>query len=274
MRLGRELRRLREQARMAGDVVAARLEWSAAKVSRIETARTFPSLGDVERLVELYGADDAVRERAVELHRDAGRRRWWEEYRGAVPGAALELMDREAEARRARNWEPHIMPALLRTYDYERAVMAAIQPVEPIPATAVARRLEALMTRQKHLLDGSRSFALAAVVHVTALVRPLGDGRVMREQLDHLVEVAELDHVDVRILTEDTPHPLVAGPFVHLEFPDFPGVVHLEEIMGARFVEDAEQVHGYERAFDHLRSIALDEAASRRLVRDTAERWR
>jgi hypothetical protein len=62
------------------------------------------------------------------------------------------------------------------------------------------------------------------------------------------------------------------GPFVHLKFPDFPDTVYLEEFFGARYVEDAEQVYAYERAFEHLMDLALDEASSRQLIHKVLER--
>ncbi|GII88438.1 transcriptional regulator [Sphaerisporangium siamense] len=270
VRLGLRLRRLRERAGMVGDAAAARLGWSAAKVSRIETARTFPSVADVEDLMALYEAAPGVRQEVFGLYRDAGRRRWYDEYRGVLAAPALEVLDREAEAERAWVWEPQVIPALLRTHDYARLVMRGMHAIEPVAETTVARRLEALKARQAYLLDGSRPFTLAAVVHVSALRRSLGDARVLRDQLCHLAEMSRSEQVRLRVLAQESPHPMTAGPFVHLRFPDLPAVVYLEEILGTRLVSDAGQVRGYERAFDHLCAVALDEADSRLLIRDLA----
>ncbi|MFC4529791.1 helix-turn-helix domain-containing protein [Sphaerisporangium dianthi] len=272
-RLGRELRRLREGADMIGDDVAARLGWSAAKVSRVETAKTFPTPKDVEDLLELYRADRAVRQQLLDLRRGAAQKGWWEEYRAALPPTAMALMDREAEATLARNWEPQVIPGLLQTANYSRALMAAMQPIVQIPHSYIDQRVEARMARQQYLLHGSRPLSFMAVIDESVLRRQFGDAKVMREQLDHLVEIADLEHVEMRILTQETPPPTPTGPFLHLKFPDFPDVVYLEEFFGARFVEDAEQVFAYERAFQHLLSISLDEAMSQQLIRSISERW-
>ena len=113
---------------------------------------------------------------------------------------------------------------------------------------------------------------LYAVFEESVLRREFGNAEVMRDQLQHLLEISELDHVDMRILAQDTPPPMPTGPFVHLKFPDFPDTVHLEEFFGARYIEDAEQVYAYERAFEHLMEMALDESSSRELIRKTLER--
>jgi transcriptional regulator with XRE-family HTH domain len=274
-RLGRELRRLREGAGLLGDDVAARLKWSAAKVSRIENAKTFPTTEDVEDLLRLYGADRARRQQLLELRRGAAQKGWWDEYRGSLPPTALVLLDREAEADLARNWEPQVLPGLLQTRDYTRALMAAMQPIVQIPPVWIEQRVEARMARQRHLLHGPNPLTLYTVFDESVLRRQFGDSRVMREQLDHLVEVSELEHVEMRILTQDTPPPTPTGPFLYLSFPDFPDTVYLEEFFGARFLDDAEQVFAYKRAFDHLMSIALGEAESQQLIREiSSERWR
>ncbi|GAA3792090.1 helix-turn-helix transcriptional regulator [Sphaerisporangium flaviroseum] len=258
---------------MLGDDVAARLKWSAAKVSRIENAKTFPTEKDVEDLLRLYSADRNVRQQLLELRRGALQKGWWEEYRGALPPTVLDLVDREAEASLVRNWEPQVIPGLLQTRDYAYALMAAMQPIVQIPRIWVEQRVVARMARQQHLLNGSQPLHLITVIEESVLRRQFGDTHVMREQLDHLVKVSKLEHVELRILAQDTPLPIPTGPFLHLKFPDFPDTVYLEEFFGARFVEDVEQVYAYERAFDHLLRISLDEAASQQLIRTISERW-
>jgi transcriptional regulator with XRE-family HTH domain len=271
--MGRELRRLREGVGLLGDDVAARLKWSAAKVSRIENAKTFPTIKDVEDLLRLYGADRVTRQQLLDLRRGAAQKGWWEEYRGALPPTFLTLLDRESEASLARNWEPQVVPGLLQTKDYTQALMTAMQPIVQVPPVYIEQRAEARMARQKDLLFGPDPLTFMAVVDESVLRRQFGDAKVMREQLNYLVEVSEFEHVELRILTQDTPPPTPTGPFLHLKFPDFPDTVYLEEFFGARFVEDAEQVFAYERAFDHLLSISPSEAESQQLIRSISERW-
>src|SRR5690606_4269493 len=120
-RLGRELRRLRERAGMIGEDASSRLGWSTAKVSRIENAKTLPSISDVEALLDLYGADRATREELLSLRRDAAQKGWWEEYREALPPDVIPLLGLELEATQLRTCETQVVPGLLQPQAYARA---------------------------------------------------------------------------------------------------------------------------------------------------------
>src|SRR5690349_14117935 len=114
-RLGMELRRLRENLNLTGDEVAERLEWSTAKVSRIENAKTLAGQADVEALAGLYEVDESLRGVLIALRRDAARKGWWERYRNSIPDEYITLIGMEAEATGMQNWEPQIVPGLLQT---------------------------------------------------------------------------------------------------------------------------------------------------------------
>jgi hypothetical protein len=257
---------------MVGDDVAVRLGWSTAKLSRIENAKTVPNAQDVEALLTLYRADRAVREELLGLRRDAARKGWWEEYRDALPHDVLQLLGLELEATEVRNWQPQVVPGLLQTEGYARAVIGHFQPIVQVPHSWLRDRVQARMVRQRIVLFGADPLTLYTVFEESVLRREFGGPEVMRDQLRHLIEISELDHVEMRILAQDTPPPMPTGPFVHLKFPDFPDTVHLEEFFGARYIEDAEQVYAYERAFEHLLDMALDESASRDLIHRTLQR--
>ncbi len=259
---------------MIGDEAAARLGWSAAKVSRIENAKTLPTARDTEALLDLYDADPALRQTLLELRRDAARKGWWEEYRELLPPELLALLGLEVEATVIRNWQPQIVPGLLQTREYARSVMEHNQGIVQVPHSWVRGRVDARMTRQRILLFEPHPVTLLTVFEESVLRRQFGDHAVMQGQLRHLIEISKLDHVEMRILPQDAPPPMPTGPFVHLKFADFPDIVHLEEFFGARYIEDAEQVYAYERAFEHLMDTALDEARSRDLIKETLERWR
>lgn len=272
-RLGLELRRLRESLEMTGDEVSSRLEWSTAKVSRIETARTLAKEADVEALIELYEVDEPLRGILVALRNDAARKGWWERYRNSVPEEYITLIGTEAEATMARNWEPQIVPGLLQTEDYVQGVHQASQIASGLPPSWIQDRVEIRMTRQRTLLHVPDPLAHVSVLHESVLKNQYGDARVMRDQLVHLIEVAELEHVEMRILPQDVPPPVSTGAFLHLAFSDFPDVVYEESLRGGHFVEDAEMVYTYERAFGYLLECALDEVASQELIKKTIKYW-
>ncbi|MFI6506151.1 helix-turn-helix domain-containing protein [Streptosporangium sp. NPDC050855] len=272
-RLGLELRRLREGLDLTGDEVSGRLRWSTAKVSRIETARTLAKEADVEALIELYEVEEPLRGILVALRHDAAQKGWWERYRSSVPEEYITLIGTEAEATRARNWEPQIVPGLLQTEDYVLGVHHASQDASRLPPSWIQDRVEIRMTRQRTLLHVPDPLVHVSVLHESVLKNQYGDARVMRDQLVHLIEVSELEHVEMRILPQDVPPPVSTGAFLHLEFADFPDVVYEESLRGGQFVEDAEIVYTYERAFGHLMECALDEAASQELIKKTIEYW-
>ena len=273
-RLGQELRRLRERADLTGDQVAARLGWSAAKISRIETARTSPRTVDVEALLVIYMVDSGQRQELLALHRDATRKGWWEDYRDSLPKEYTTFLGLEAEATTARDWEPQVVPGLFQTEAYVRAMMESGQRSTLEAPGNVRSRIEVRMARQHAVLGAGSALAISVVLEESVLLRRFGDHEVMREQLRRLIEVSELPNVDLRILPFDADHPINTGAFSHLKLPDFHDVVYLEALLGGRLVEDEAIVYRYEVAFDYLETKALDVDESRRFLEKTVRHWR
>ncbi|GLW23708.1 helix-turn-helix domain-containing protein [Microbispora triticiradicis] len=273
-RLGQELRRLRERADMTGDQVATRLGWSAAKISRIETARTSPRESDVEALLVIYMVDSRQRQELLALHRDATRKGWWEDYRDSLPKEYTTFLGLEAEATAARDWEPQVVPGLFQTEAYVRAMMESGQRSTLEAPGGVRSRIEVRMARQQAVLRVDNPLAISAVVEESVLLRRFGGNEVMREQLGRLIEVSELPNVELRILPLDAAHPINTGAFSHLKLPEFHDVVYLEALLGGRLVEDETIVYRYEVAFDYLETKALDVDDSRRLLEKTVRHWR
>nr|WP_205830272.1 helix-turn-helix transcriptional regulator [Microbispora sp. CL1-1] len=272
--MGQELRRLRERADLTGDQVAARLGWSAAKISRIETARTSPRTSDVEALLVIYMVDSRQRQELLALHRDATRKGWWEDYRDSLPKEYTTFLGLEAEATAARDWEPQVVPGLFQTEAYVRAMMESGQRSTLELPGGVRSRIEVRMARQQAVLRAESPLAISAVLEESVLLRRFGDHEVMREQLRRLIEVSELPNVELRILPLDADHPINTGAFSHLKVPDFHDVVYLEALLGGRLVEDEAIVYRYEVAFDYLETKALDVDDSRRFLEKTVRHWR
>jgi transcriptional regulator with XRE-family HTH domain len=273
-RLGQELRRLRERADLTGDQVATRLGWSAAKVSRIETARTSPREHDIEALLSIYVVDSGQRHELLALHRDATRKGWWEEYRDSLPKEYITFLGLEAEATAARDWEPQVVPGLFQTEAYVRAMMESGQRSTLEAPGGVRSRIEVRMARQEAIFATRSPFTLSVVLEESVLLRRFGDDEVMREQLGRLVEVSKLPNVQLRILPMDAEHPINTGAFSHLRVPEFHDVVYLEALLGGRLVEDETIVYRYEVAFDYLETKALDVEDSRKCVEKHLSRWR
>ncbi|GAB2939528.1 helix-turn-helix transcriptional regulator [Nonomuraea fastidiosa] len=274
LRLGQELRLLRERRKLTGAKAARDLGWSASKVSRIEAAKTMPSTEDIKALAKLYRLDGDKLDELFGLLRDAEQRGWWEDYEDALPEEYTTFLGLEAEATVQRNWEPQAVPGLLQTEDYAREVILATRGIARITHSGVRSRVEARLDRQQRVLHRPNPCQLSVVLDEAALLRQFGEPSVMREQMEHLLEMSVLPHVSVHVLPLDALHPVNTGAFIHLKFSGFDDVVYLEQLYTADFVEDLERVAGYEMAFDHMKSEALDEDESRVLIQRKAMLWR
>ncbi|GAA2212794.1 helix-turn-helix transcriptional regulator [Nonomuraea monospora] len=274
LRLGQELRLLRERRKYTGAKAARELGWSASKVSRIEAAKTMPSAEDIKSMAKLYRADGDKLDELVGLLRDAEQRGWWEDYEDTLPEEYTRFLGLEAEAIHQRNWEPQAVPGLLQTEDYAREVILATRGIARITHSGVRSRVEARLDRQQRVLHRPDPCRMSVILDEAALMRRFGEPSVMREQMEHLLEVSLLSHVGVQVLPLDSLHPVNTGAFIHLKFAEFDDVVYLEQLYSAHFVEDLERVAGYETAFDHMRSEALDEDESRVLIQRKAMLWR
>ncbi|WP_188188641.1 helix-turn-helix domain-containing protein [Nonomuraea sp. SYSU D8015] len=274
LRLGQELRLLRERRKLTGARAAKELGWSPSKVSRIEAARTMPSTDDIKALVKLYRVDGDKLDELIGLLRDAEQRGWWEDYEDSLPEEYTRFLGLEAEAISQRSWEPQIVPGLLQTEDYAREVILASRGIARITHSGVRSRVEARLDRQQRVLHRPDPCRLTVVLDESALMRRFGEPSVMREQMEHLLEISMLPHVGVHVLTMDSLHPVNTGTFIHLQFAAFDDVVYLEQLYTASFVEDLARVAGYETAFDHIKAEALDEDESRVLIQRKAMLWR
>nr|WP_206068519.1 helix-turn-helix transcriptional regulator [Nonomuraea sp. FMUSA5-5] len=272
--MGQELRLLRERRKFTGAKAARELGWSPSKVSRIEAAKTMPSAEDIKSMAKLYRADGDKLEELVGLLRDAEQRGWWEDYEDTLPEEYTRFLGLEAEAIHQRDWEPQVVPGLLQTEGYAREVILATRGISRLTHSGVRSRVEARLDRQQRVLHRPDPCRMSVILDEAALMRRFGEPSVMREQMEHLLEVSLLSHVSVQVLPLDSLHPVNTGAFIHLKFAEFDDVVYLEQLYSARFVEDLERVAGYETAFDHMRSEALDEDDSRILIQRKAMLWR
>lgn len=265
-RLGTELKRCREKAGLTQEAVSRQFEWHAAKVTRIETARVAVTPRDVKDLLTLYGvADPEYREALMALARTSRERTWWTDYRDIMrPGNFIGL---EAEATSMRTWEPILLPGLLQTEAYIRALMQAGRTTDS-PAQ-MERRVALRLTRQARLRAPVNPLVLTAVIDESAVRRVVGGSEVMNDQRKHLIEAAQLPNVTLRILPFDAgEHPFLGGSAVLLEFRDatHTDVVYLEGLAGDYYEEQPLEVARYRDEFDRLSAKALDRRMSIKLI--------
>lgn len=253
-RLAAELRRLREIAQLTIDDVAEKLKCSASKISRIETGHNGVSPKDARELLRLYGLPEDQVEALVQLAREARHKGWWHAYQEAFTGAFVGL---EAEASSLRAYQALLVPGLLQTEDYMRAVIRAARP--GATAAQVETRVQARLARQRLLTEADPP-QYWAVIDEAVLCRSVGGPRVMREQLRWLIERAALPNMTIQVLPFSAgAHAGMEGPFLILGFPEQsdPDVVYVDNTTAGIYLEDPAEILRYTLMFDHLRAAAL-----------------
>jgi transcriptional regulator with XRE-family HTH domain len=270
-RLAAELRRLRDQAQLTIDDVAEKLKCSASKISRIETGHVGVSTKDARELLRLYGLPDDQVEALVQLAREARRKGWWHAYQEAFTGAFVGL---EAEASSLRAYQALLVPGLLQTEDYTRAVIRAARP--DATAAQIEKRVQARLARQQLLTEADPP-QYWAVIDEAVLCRSVGGPRVMLAQLNWLVDRAALPHVTIQVLPFSAgAHAGMEGPFLILGFPEQadPDVVYVDNTTAGIYLEDPAEILRYTLMFDHLRAAALGPDASLTRMTEGMTRFR
>lgn len=266
-RLGAELARLRRKAGYTRDGAAEGMGWSVSKMQYIENAKfKRPNQNDIRALLELYGITDSSEQDAViRLVRESGKRGWWHKYRDVLPNWFESYIGLEADASQFRTYEAVVIPGLLQTEEYARAVIAA-EMVGNVPEE-IERTVSVRMSRQELLSDSQRRFWV--VIDEAALHRNVGGTDVMREQYDRLLAIAELPAMTLQVLPfAGGEYPGMRGPFVILGFLENadPDVVYLENETSSLYLEEDDEIARYSGVFDHLRANALSPADSIALV--------
>ncbi|MFF4213317.1 helix-turn-helix domain-containing protein [Streptomyces sp. NPDC001796] len=271
-RLGQELRRLRELKGMTAEEVAERLLVSQSKISRLENGRRSISPRDVRDLCGVYEVEDQrVVESLMEMARDSRQQGWWHAF-GDIPYSVYIGLETDAESLRV--YEPQIITGLLQTRSYAEALIQGALP-ETSPAD-IEKRVQVRMRRQERISAENNPLRLWVVLDEAALSRRVGNNLVMREQLEHLVEMSRLPHVTVQVLPfEVGAHPGLNGQYAILEFADAAdsSVVYLEGVTSDLYLEKAQDVQKYAVMYEHLRAQALNVEQSRKFIEDAAKSY-
>ncbi|QFZ22499.1 helix-turn-helix domain-containing protein [Saccharothrix syringae] len=266
-RLVGELRRLREAAELTIEEVGERLECSASKISRIETGRVGVTPRDVRDMLMAYGADPDTCDELVQLAREARRKAWWDEFGDIAPGRYVGF---EADAESVRTYQGLMVPGLLQSEAYTRALIRDVLPGAS-PAE-VDRRVKLRKARQA-LLTEDDPLRLHVVVDEAALRRLVGGREVMAEQAHRLNAIGELPNVTLQVAPFTAgSHAAMDGPFVILTFPEKldPDVVYIESSRSDVYLEQPSDVARYSNTFARLCAESLDPVMSADLIEQVA----
>jgi transcriptional regulator with XRE-family HTH domain len=251
--LGALLRALRNQNGLTVEQAADQLLCSPSKVSRMETGHGAATPRDIRDLCDLYGiTDQAERDRMMKLARESKLQGWWQSYDLNY----ATYVGLEAEAVAISDFQSSVVPGLLQTADYARAGHEAYLP--RLSNEQIEMQIQAKLTRQS-LLTQANPPAFRAVLDEAALRRVVGGPRVMRKQLDRLLEVARLPNVTLQIIPFTVGyHPGLESNFNILELPKpTPSIVFVEGLVGSMYLERAEDLKRYQEVFKRLQTVAL-----------------
>lgn len=255
----RELQAARAKAGLSREQLAGEINYSLSLVGHVETGRRVPSM-DFARLCDQVFGTTGTFERLQQHLRTVPFPAWFRPF-----------VEYEARATALRGFEHALVPGLLQTPEYARAVLATRpNSTEEEIEERVAARLE-----RQVILDRDQPPLLWVVVDEAVLQRDVGGSKIMNEQLLHLAAIAERPGMTIQVIPAAAgAHSGLLGAFVIADFPDEPGIAYLETVAGGQITEEPSTVAGVALTFDTLRSEALPWRASRDLIRKVAEeRW-
>ena len=252
--LGALLRKLRTEKGLTVEQAAEQLMFSMSKLSRMETGHGAPSRRDIRDLCALYEVtDEAERKRMMNLAVEGRQTGWWQSY---DLNQFADYVGLEADAVSVRVYQSILIPGLLQTPDYARAVNEAVIP-QPDPER-LEEQTEVRLRRQERLTQDP-PLRFGVILDDAALHRVIGGPVVMEAQLRHLVELSQLPNVTLQVIPFSVgAHPAMDSTFNVLEFADgVPGVVYVEGLVGWVYMKRSQDFERYVRVFERLCQIAL-----------------
>lgn len=279
-RVAATLRAFREQADLTIAKAAEQVGHDGSWLSRIENRENRAGTGDAIALMRLYGAEDPVIDAVAEVARQARQRGWWQRYGKTIPDWFGQYLGLESDASAIREYDCQAVPGLLQTEEYARAaILAAATPALPEEIEQFVR----LRIDRQELLDSDDPPQVRAVLDESVLQREVGGPRVLREQIDHLVDLAtHRPSVQVQLLANRAgAHAGMNGSFVLLDFPPPPApypaaaaddrIAYVDTLLGARYFDEPGDVAAYSEVFEQIRAEALTPDESVDLLRTMAK---
>ncbi|GAA5048493.1 helix-turn-helix domain-containing protein [Nocardia callitridis] len=279
--LGRYLRELRQESGLTISEAADLIERGSSTLQRLEkgTADRVRVL-DVEALCRIYDADDTTTAALTGLAQQAKVKSWWHEFGDLIPENFDVYMGLEAAARSFTSYHVELVPGLLQTADYARALIKIGFPAES--EVDHARRVQMRTRRQTLITRRTRPAIMNVVLQESILHRVIGGRRVMSTQLRHLADVSTRPNIELRVLpfTAGMPGGRLTGQFIILDFghgvrggTQEPRVAYVPSHTGDMYLEKEHDLHRYDQAHGAILSAALDAVSSRDRLRQAAREF-
>jgi transcriptional regulator with XRE-family HTH domain len=251
-----EMRRLREKRKVTREQAAAVIKGSPQNIGHFEVGRSLPKPLELDRLLEFYGVPERA-EFFQELRLRAKRGRdWWIGFSAEVPPSFNLFLGLETSAVQIESWDAHVVPGLFQTQATAEALIRAGRP--ELDAVDVARLVELRMARQREVLDRENPPLVWRVIAESALRWRVGGAAILRDQLEHLMVLAERPGVELQVLPlEVGVHTGTEGTFTILSAPpelhNYPGCVFVEDRIAGHYYEEPEQLMTYRNDLSRLR---------------------
>jgi transcriptional regulator with XRE-family HTH domain len=250
--LGTQLRRLRESRGISAHVAAQAIRGSESKISRMELGRNAIREIDVLDLLTLYGVGPVEREQLLTLAEQANRPGWWHRFNDILPDWFQPYVGMEEAATSIRVYEPRFVPGLLQIPTYTAAVLDLCD----IPIGQAERHVILRQERQRRFAEGR--LKLWAIVEETALRRPVGSKKILRDQLCYLLSLSQRPNFTLQSIPFGMSGHAVPGGFTILRFaePDLPDVAYVEHLTGALYFDKKFEVDRYLLTMERLSIVA------------------
>lgn len=245
--------------------------WSRSKLQRIEARVYAPQPAEIAHFAAVYALPAPDVEALTQMAREARLKGWWQS--SGLPKGVHLLAGLEQAATNVRQFELALVPGLLQTSDYARALVSAVDMATPIE---VAEEFVAARMIRQQIIKRDKPVQYHAVLSEAVLRCAVGGSRVMRGQLEHLVDLTSQPHITLQILPFDRGgHPGLEGPFSLLTLPELGSDVgYAEGQMGAVYLESQDQVRSCTMRFGAVSVTALTAVESLSWIEDLLSDYR
>ncbi|WP_158880621.1 helix-turn-helix domain-containing protein [Amycolatopsis anabasis] len=260
--LAAALREARQARKIGLRQLADKLGISHAILSFWEKGIRLPKVEDVATIVGSLGIVGDERERLLDLARRAHEPNWLEDSMPGMPQLLTAVAEYERTATTITEWNPSLIPGMLQTTEYTRAIFKAAN----VPHAQIETRLRIRIAR-RDVLTRQQPPRYNVLLGETALRQGIGGPEVMAEQLRHLREIMSLPHISLRVVPAGVGyHPGLTGPFSIFDYTDLPSIVLVERHRGSAFLYDEGHIKDYKRATTTILGLAVGEQNSLSLI--------
>ncbi|KUO20643.1 helix-turn-helix domain-containing protein [Streptomyces dysideae] len=266
LRLGTELRKLRDRAGLTAAEASQLLGVKPNQISNMEAGRAGVSAERVRTMACTYECSDTAHIKALVGMTGDRKRGWWEAYREILPAPLLDLAELEQHAHSLRGATTARVPGLLQTREYALEIFR--QAVTELSPPDIEHRLSFRIKRQAILFREDNPTPYEAIVHEAALRMKVGGPTVARQQLQHMLDMSDRDHITLRAITFDVGAYPGSGQSIYYAHGPVPQLdtVHLDQSHGLVFLDAEAQLHKYRTLFERVEAVALDPGKTRDLI--------